>query len=97
METEEFEILLETVLDAVDKKFVRPLALALRAVSLTACPDQSSREKLAETLKKEASTCPEDTEGCIYLTWLAEQLVFPSSTGPSEPQKSLRFFTVAAR
>ena len=90
METKEFEALLETVLEAVDEKFVRPLALALHAVSLTACPDQKSREKLAEVLKAQASTCPEDIDGCIYLKWLAEQLVSPSSTGPSDSQTSLR-------
>ena len=85
MEIKDFEL----VLEAVDKKFVRPLMLALHAVSMMACPDHDSKLRLSEILKAQLSTCPEDVEGRIYLKWLAEQLVSPASTHPSGPDKSL--------
>jgi hypothetical protein len=92
VEREEFEIVLELILEAVREQLLDPIVQVLFPIALSSCKNRDDRLVLAEAIKRQISDWPEDTFATHYLEWLSGQLASENIIDPSGSDKSLNTF-----
>lgn len=92
MEREEFEVLLEVVLQAVNEQYVMPMATALiSVVDAMRVTSPQAVALLAVQFERLARECPEDVAGRGLLALLAERAArAPTDDSPAPSGTDLR-------
>jgi tRNA threonylcarbamoyladenosine modification (KEOPS) complex Pcc1 subunit len=87
---EEFEAILETVLQAVSEQYILPLTMALGTLTAEICHDPETAEAVADALHSQAKSCPEDVAGRAILLSLARLAAEPDASDLADVKNLVR-------